>query len=273
MSHDAASPPPVALSIAGSDCCAGAGIQADLKTFQHFEIHGLTAVTCVVSETPAVVEAVHPVPVQVVASQVSLLLDSYPVAAIKTGMLHNREGIEAVADCLRQHPDTPLVVDPVMVASSGSPLIEADAVEAYRRALFPLATLITPNLDEAATLLGHAIESVEAMEGAALRMADELGIAVLLKGGHLSGEDCIDVLAEGSTLHHFRHRRIPGADTHGTGCTLAAAIAAGLARGHALPTAVAEAGDYLAAALRSRYRLGELQALNQGTLRDSLENR
>lgn len=264
--------PSVALTIAGSDCCGGAGIQADLKTFQHFGVHGLTAVTCVVSETPAIVEAVHAIPSELVASQVSLLLDAYPVAAIKTGMLHSREVVESVADCLAPHPDIPLVVDPVMVASSGSPLIEADAIEAYRKLLFPRATLITPNLDEAATLLGHRIESLQAMEGAALRMADELGIAVLLKGGHLQQGDCVDLLAAGGGLESFTHPRIPDADTHGTGCTLAAAIAAGLALGLDLASAVGRAGDFLASALRSRYRLGELEALNQGTLRDSLEN-
>lgn len=265
--------PPVALTIAGSDCCAGAGIQADLKTFQHFGVHGLTAVTCVVSETPACVEAVHPVPVEIIASQITLLLESYPVAAIKTGMLHSREVIECVAGCLARQPTIPLVVDPVMVASSGSPLIEPDAIEAFRRLLFPRATLITPNLDEARTLLGYAIDSEEAMEGAARYLSDELGIAVLLKGGHLSGDSCTDVLAQAGQTTQFSHPRIAGADTHGTGCSLAAAIAAGLAHGRCLIEAVALAGDYLAAALGSRYTLGGLQALNQGTFPAGLPGR
>jgi len=261
---------PVALTIAGSDCSAGAGLQADLKTFQHFGIHALTAVTCVVSETPQVVEAVHPVPVEVVESQISLLLNSYPVAAIKTGMLHSEVLIGTVARCLAQYPGIPLVVDPVMMASSGSPLIEEDAVDAYRWKLLPLARVITPNLPEAGVLTGRPIDSLEAMEGAALRIADDCGCAVLLKGGHLPGDDCIDVLVDDGQVRHFIHPRIPDADTHGTGCTLAAAIAAGLAQGLALEASVARATDYLAATLRSRYTLGGMQALNQGTLVKSL---
>ncbi len=268
--------PPVALTIAGSDCCGGAGIQADLKTFQHFGVHGLTAVTCVVSETPKVVEAVHAVPVDVIESQVSLLLRSYPVAAIKTGMLHSREVIEAVARCLVEHPSIPVVVDPVMVASSGSPLIEEGAVEAYREHLFPEATLITPNLHEIEVLLRTSVGDLETLEQTALQLALETDSAVLAKGGHLDEEeDCTDILAMGDELSHFSHPRLPDADTHGTGCTLAAAIAANLALGEELESAVCNASDYLAAALKSRYTFDHpeaIQALNQGTDRKSLDS-
>ena len=268
--------PPVAMTIAGSDCCAGAGLQADLKTFQHFRVHGLTAVTCVVSETPKVVEKVHPVPVEVIASQVSLLLKSYPVAAIKTGMLHSKEVIEGVAAVLGKHPDIPLIIDPVMVASSGSPLIEEDAIEAYRDSLFPRATLITPNLAEAETLLRSPIDSHEAAQQAALQLSLECGCAVLLKGGHMDSENeqCIDILAEGETLIPFRHPRLPDADTHGTGCSLAAAIAAGVALGLPGRDAVERAIAYVSTALASRYRFEEpegIEALNQGTLTDAFE--
>ncbi|MGA0901121.1 MAG: bifunctional hydroxymethylpyrimidine kinase/phosphomethylpyrimidine kinase [Luteolibacter sp.] len=270
-------PPPVALSIAGSDCCAGAGAQADLKTFQHFEVHGLTAITSVVSETPEVVEAVHPVPIDIIESQIRLLLKSYPVAAIKTGMLHSVEVIECVVRCLEPYPEIALVVDPVMVASSGSPLIEQDAVEAYREQLFARATLITPNLDEAETLLRAPIDSYEAMEQAALQLSLETGAAVLLKGGHLherignpeNDDDCIDLLTEGQTLVTLRHPRIPDADTHGSGCSLAAAITACLAKGLSGQEAVTRATDYIHESLRNRYQFNHpqaIQALNQGTL-------
>ncbi|MDX1680629.1 MAG: bifunctional hydroxymethylpyrimidine kinase/phosphomethylpyrimidine kinase [Akkermansiaceae bacterium] len=267
--------PPVALTIAGSDCSAGAGLQADLKTFQHFQVHGLTAATCVVSETPKVVEAVKTLPASFVESQVRLLLDSYPLTAIKTGMLHSRAVIERVAKCLAPHATIPLVVDPVMMASSGAPLIEEDAVEAYREFLFPCATLLTPNLHEAEALIGGKITGLQAMEEAARSMSRDTGAAVLVKGGHLGGKDCIDILAEGDQITRYSHPRLPDADTHGTGCTLAAAIAAGLAHGKPLRDAVAKAGDYLAAALASRYQFEGpkgIQALNQGTLPKSLDS-
>ena len=140
---------PVALTIAGSDCSAGAGIQADLKTFQHFGVHGLTAITCVVSETANIVRAVHPVPVDVVADQISLLLESFPVRAVKTGMLFSAPHVIAVAEILGRHRDVQLVVDPVMIASTGDSLLEPDAVTAYKSLLLPLARVITPNLHEA----------------------------------------------------------------------------------------------------------------------------
>lgn len=267
--------PPVALTIAGSDCCGGAGIQADLKTFQYFQVHGLSALTCVVSETPKIVKAVHAIPVDMIESQVSLLLESYPVAAIKTGMLHNREAIEVLSRCLVKHPSIPVVVDPVMVASSGSPLIEEDAIEAYRDHLFPEATIITPNLHEIEILLRTSVGDIDALEQAALQLALETDSAILAKGGHLHDDSCTDVLAIGDTSTQFSHPRLADADTHGTGCTLAAAIAAQLALGEELEPAVRNAIDYLAAALRSRYRFEHpvnIQALNQGTQPKSLDS-
>jgi hydroxymethylpyrimidine/phosphomethylpyrimidine kinase len=144
---------PIALTIAGSDCSAGAGLQADLKTFQHFQVYGLTAVTCVVSETPLIVRHVHPIPVDVVIDQVELLLQTFPIGAIKTGMLYSAAHIERLAELLAKYPNIPLVIDPVMIASTGDPLIEENAIIAYKEKLLPLATLITPNLPEAAVLL------------------------------------------------------------------------------------------------------------------------
>ncbi len=199
--------PPVALTIAGSDCSAGAGIQADLKTFQHFHVHGLTAVTCVVSETANIVRAVHPVPVAIVSDQVSLLLDSFPVAAVKTGMLYSAAHVRAVAEILARHPGLALVVDPVMIASTGDPLLEDDAITAYRELLLPLARVITPNLPEAEVLLGEKIPDEAALESAAHRLAERFGTAVLLKGGHLDTRDCLRRLWPVARRCHGRLKR------------------------------------------------------------------
>jgi hydroxymethylpyrimidine/phosphomethylpyrimidine kinase len=267
---------PAALSIAGSDCSAGAGVQADLKTFQHFWIHGLTAITCVVSETANIVRAVHPVPVGIVSDQVSLLLEAFPVAAAKTGMLFSAAHVRAVAGILAKHPDLVLVVDPVMVASTGDPLVEADAIQAYREVLFPLARVITPNLPEAEVLLGEKIRDAAELENAALRLSERLGTAVLIKGGHLPGPDCVDLLADQGELFRFTEARIPVAAAHGTGCTLSAAITAALARQESLPWAVEVAKGYLGKTLRHCYEFpspagGSIHALNQGTTLDKNE--
>jgi hydroxymethylpyrimidine/phosphomethylpyrimidine kinase len=263
--------PPVALTIAGSDCSAGAGIQADLKTFQHFQVHGLTAVTCVVSETARIVSAVHPVPAEIVRDQVSLLLESFPVAAVKTGMLFSAEIVRAVADLMKRHPQIQLVIDPVMIASSGAPLIETTAIDAYKSLLFPLARVITPNLPEAETLLGESIPDELAMESAARRLSATYGTAVLLKGGHLANSDCLDLLVDHGEVFRFTEKRIPVSGSHGTGCTLSAAIAASLARGESLPSAVETAKKFLGETLRHSYEFHcgtakILHALNQGTI-------
>jgi len=262
--------PPVALTIAGSDCSGGAGIQADLKTFQHFRVHGLTAVTCVVSETANIVRAVFPVPVEIVADQVSLLLESFSVAAIKTGMMFSATHVRAVAEIIRHYPTLPLVVDPVMIASTGASLLEEDAIEAYWEMLLPLATVITPNLPEAEILLGEKITSVGELDEAALRLSALLKTAVLLKGGHLEGSECIDVLAENSRTQRFSAGRIATAASHGTGCTLSAAVAARLAHGDVLTAAVSTAKLYLGDTLLHAYQLtgpdGKIiHSLNQGT--------
>lgn len=261
---------PVALTIAGSDCSAGAGIQADLKTFQHFQVHGLTAVTCVVSETANIVRAVHPVPVEIVVDQVELLLESFPITAVKTGMLFSAAHVAAVAAILRNHPDILLVVDPVMIASTGAPLLEPDAMEAYQDLLLPLARVITPNLPEAEALSGEIIPDETALESVARRLSQKFGTAILLKGGHLEGTECVDLLVDGNEVHRFAAARIPVAGSHGTGCTLSAAIAAGLARRGSLPHAVEIAKVYLGETLARSYAFqatggGTVHALNQGT--------
>lgn len=262
--------PPVVLTIAGSDCSAGAGIQADLKTFQHFHVHGLTAVTCVVSETGNTVHAVHPVPVEIVSDQISLLLESFPVTVVKTGMLFSAAHVTAIAEILRIYPLVQLVVDPVMIASTGASLLESDALVAYRRLLLPLARVITPNLPEAEVLLGEPILDEASLETAARRLAEMFDTAVLLKGGHLDGPDCVDLLVDHGEVHRFTAARIAVAGSHGTGCTLSAAIAAGLALGEPLPRAVELAKAYLGETLRRSHSFqspagGFVHALNQGT--------
>src|SRR5215210_2949616 len=182
--------PPVALTIAGSDNSAGAGAQADLKTFTALGVYGLTAITCVVAEVPGKVSAIQPVASEIVAEQIQLSLGAFPVAAVKTGMLYSREIIATVCDVLEKLPlaaRPPLVVDPVMVATSGDLLLQRDAVELYQTRLFPKAALVTPNLDEARELVGRSIDNREEMERAGKELAERFGCAWLLKGGHLRG--------------------------------------------------------------------------------------
>ena len=266
---------PVALTIAGSDNSAGAGIQADLKTFTALGAYGLTAVTCVVAEVPGRVSAVMPVTPEVVREQIALLFDAFPVGAVKTGMLYSTELIETVATALAEAgvgrgAGVPLVVDPVMVATSGDPLLQPDAVEAYRLRLFPMATLLTPNLDEARVLLGRPISSRDAMEGAATELARSTGASVLLKGGHLGGPEASDLLVDRGEVHRFEGAFYAEVSTHGTGCTFSAAITAGLAAGLGLAEAVGRAKTFVGESIRTSCRWerpgGPTWALNHGKL-------
>jgi hydroxymethylpyrimidine/phosphomethylpyrimidine kinase len=238
---------PVALSIAGSDNSAGAGAQADLKTMSALGVYGLTAITCVVAEVPGKVSAIQPIEPGIVAEQIRLLFEAFPVSAVKTGMLYSREIIAAVCDVLETQPRIPMVVDPVMVATSGDPLLRQDAVTLYRERLFPLATLITPNLDEVKTLLGREVGTLEEMRIAGRELAALYGRAFLIKGGHLRSDPSIDLMCEpGGAVHEYSARFVRGISTHGTGCTYAAAIAAQLAKGLPLTAAVGTAREYLA---------------------------
>jgi len=253
----------VALTIAGSDNSAGAGAQADLKTFTAQGVYGLTAITCVVAEVPGKVSAIHPVPAAVVAEQIRLSLAAFPVAAVKTGMLYSTEIVETVSEMMEQN-SIPLVVDPVMVATSGASLLRPEAVELYRKRLFPRATVVTPNMDEAAVLTGREVRSVEQMREAGAELAGKYRCAWLLKGGHLSGE-AIDLLffADGRVAE-FSSERVKNVATHGTGCTTSAAIAAGLAKGLELEEAVARAKQFVTEAIRTHFRWGNVHALNHG---------
>ena len=247
----------IALTIAGSDSGGGAGIQADLKSFHRFGVFGTSVITAVTAQNTHGVRAWAAIAEELVAQQLDAVADDLRPGAVKSGMLGDAAVVRAVADGLRRHRLAPYVLDPVMVATSGDPLLTADAVEAIRRELLPLADLVTPNLDEAAILLGEPVADEEAMGRAARRLVDELGAkAALVKGGHLSGSTTVDVLYAGGALHSFRHPRIDTEDTHGTGCTLSAAITAGLASGVELLPAVERALDYVHEAIRTAPGLG-----------------
>jgi hydroxymethylpyrimidine/phosphomethylpyrimidine kinase len=227
---------PVALTIAGSDSSAGAGAQADLKTFSALGVYGLTAITCVVAETPGAVRRTDAVDTEMVAEQVTLLLESFPVRAIKTGMLYSAEIVARLARIFRDRAlsltnNIPLVIDPVMVATSGDLLLKPEAIAVYENQLFPLAAVVTPNLDEVAKLAGHPIADLSAMREAGQQLAAKYGVPMLLKGGHLGGENAIDLLCTAGRVIEFSAPFTRGVHTHGTGCTYSAAIAAGLASG------------------------------------------
>lgn len=261
---------PVVLTIAGSDCCSGAGLQADLKVFSAHRVHGLTAVTCVVSEIPHHVSLIHPVPPEVIADQLRLLLSAYPVAAVKTGMLYNAEIIRLTSDALLNVPAVRrplLVVDPVMIATSGDPLITPDAIAAYQEILFPMATVITPNLDEAAVLLGRKVTKLSELAAAAAELFAQYGCAVLLKGGHLRTAEATDVLHDSQGMLTLSSAHIHGVSTHGTGCTYSSSIAAQLALGKSLRPACRAAKRFISRAIANSLTWGrgptKVQALRQ----------
>lgn len=235
------------LSIAGSDCGGGAGIQADLKTFAAHRVHGLSAITALTAQNTRTVAAVHLPPPSFLRAQIDACFDDFDIRAVKLGMLASAELIDTVADALQRHRPAHVVLDPVMVASSGARLLSEDALATLRRRLLPLADVITPNLPEAELLLGCCIDSRDRMY-AALDALLKLGArAALLKGGHLAddGDEVLDLLAVvGADIVQLRHQRLP-LDAHGTGCTLSSAIAAELALGHALPQACRRAADYV----------------------------
>ena len=249
---------PVALTIAGSDSSSGAGVQADLKTFSALGVYGLTAITCVVAETPGVVSGIEPVSAEMVREQIAVLLRSFPVAAIKTGLLFSREIVTEVARTLRAFTEktkisAPLVIDPVMVATSGDPLLRADAIESYECELFPLAALLTPNLGEAARLSGESIGDLAAMRKAGEMLAKKYQVPVLLKGGHLAGDQAIDLLFAGDKVIEFSAPFSRGIATHGTGCTYSAAIAAGLAKNLPLEESVRRAKKFVTATIAQHH--------------------
>lgn len=247
---------PVALSIAGSDSGGGAGIQADLLTMSALGAFGTTVITCVTAQNLEGVASVAALPPAEVAAQLTAVLRGFPVAAAKTGMLYSREIIEVVADRAARPGFPPLVVDPVMVATSGARLLQPDAVEAYISLLLPRAALATPNLDEAEVLLGRPVRMASELSAAARELFDRLGCPILLKGGHLAGAP-VDLLWDGREEHSWRGSRIAGVISHGTGCRLSAGIAARLAAGDALAEACATARAHLRTALENPTELAD----------------
>ena len=264
--------PPV-LSIAGSDCSAGAGIQADLKTITALGGYGLTAVTAIVSETPGRVSQLALVEPGLIEDQIRVLFEGFPILAAKTGMLGGLDQVEAVARAWAAFAgDIPLVVDPVMVATGGGSLLMDGAVTALATQILPLATVITPNMDEAGALRGRRIESREAMAACASDLADHFQTAVLLKGGHLKDDRADDVLVHAGGLTWFEGKRTPGVSTHGTGCTLSSALATHLALGLDLVNAVAAAKRFVSAAIERHLQwtgsIGPVHALHHDAARD-----
>jgi hydroxymethylpyrimidine/phosphomethylpyrimidine kinase len=248
--------PPIALTIAGSDSGGGAGIQADLKTFQHFRVFGTSAITAVTAQNTRGVSTWLAMPVQLIEEQIEAVASDLRPAASKTGMLGTPEIVAAVAAAIRRHALAPLVVDPVMVSASGDPLLVSEAVDAMRELLIPLATLVTPNLDEAEILVGETVRDVEAMERAGRVLVARGATAALIKGGHLVGDAAIDVLVHGDRARTFIHPRIATLHTHGTGCTLSSAITALLALGNPLESAVEQAIDWVHRAIATAPGLG-----------------
>jgi hydroxymethylpyrimidine/phosphomethylpyrimidine kinase len=245
-------PPPVAVTIAGSDNSAGAGLQADLKTFTYFRVFGQSVVTCVVAEVPGKVQTIAPVDTGTVRDQLRLSLEYFPVTAIKTGMLYSKAIIETVCDILEAIPvgERPsLVVDPVMVASSGDPLLRADALEMYRNRLFPLATVVTPNRGETAIIYGRRLKNLAELEEIGPKLVQQFGTSFLLKGGHWPGDLAVDYLVTPTGVLRLAEPFVAAKSTHGTGCTLSAALAAGLALGDDLPAAARRAKAFVTRAI------------------------
>lgn len=247
---------PIALTIAGSDSGGGAGIQADLKTFHAFRVFGASAVTAITAQNTMGVTAVHPVPVDVVRAQIDAVVEDLRPRAVKSGMLATAALVEAVAERIAAHRLDHYVLDPVLVATSGARLLDPGAESALLTRLLPLAAVVTPNLLEAEVLTGAPVRSVTEMRDAA-RALVELGAgAALIKGGHLEGTEAVDVLWDGRAERVWRRPRIASGSTHGTGCTLAAAIAAGLARGASLDAAADRGLAFVARAIASAPGLG-----------------
>ncbi|MBT9506751.1 bifunctional hydroxymethylpyrimidine kinase/phosphomethylpyrimidine kinase [Rhodoferax sp.] len=243
---------PRVLSIAGSDSGGGAGIQADLKTFSALGCYGMTAITALTAQNTLGVRAIHGVPPQMLRDQINAVMEDLGADAVKIGMLHSPDIVRTVAEAVDRHALRNVVFDPVMVATSGAVLIDNGAVDVLVRELFPRVDVITPNLDEAALLVGQALKSAQDMEQAALALLAKGARAVLLKGGHLPGDTVIDLLMTCSGEKFWMQAaRIHSANTHGTGCTLSSAMAAHLALGASLLDAVQHARTYVREALLS----------------------
>ena len=245
------------MTIAGSDSGGGAGIQADLKTFGAMGVFGTCAITTITAQNTLGVSDVLETPVPLIEAQIDAIISDIGTDAVKTGMLSSDEIIHAVAERLEFHNLNVAVIDPVMVASTGAPLLREDAVGAMRDVLTPMATILTPNTREASTLTGMEVNTVDEAKAAAKALVEDFGAQnAIVKGGHLEGP-ATDILYDGSDFTIFTTERIDTRNTHGTGCTLASAIAAGLAKGLDVPNAVQQAKDFVTAAMRASYPVGQ----------------
>ena len=247
--------PPIALTIAGSDSGGGAGIQADLKTFSAFEVYGTSAVTAITAQNTVGVSSIHAVPIAMVRAQIDAVATDLRPNALKTGMLMNEGLVCEVAAAIREHRLNRYVMDPVMVATSGDRLLDSGAEKSLLTELLPLTTLITPNLHEAALLVGQPLHSLKDLQAASRNLVERGAGAALIKGGHLEG-DAIDILWDGSEERIWQRPKINTTRTHGTGCTLSAAITAGLAHGEDLGDAVNQAIQFVVRAIRTAPQLG-----------------
>lgn len=243
-----------ALTIAGSDSGGGAGIQADLKTFSALGIFGTCVVTAVTAQNLSGVFAIQAIDPQVVKKQLLAVLAGYPIRAIKTGMLFSAEIIEVIAGVLEDYSDLPLIIDPVFATTSGSKLIEDEAIAALKTRLFPLANLVTPNMPEAEILANTKLKDRQHLEKTANRLYERFKVPILLKGGHMADTAC-DILCDQEGMHAYDSELIPGVNNHGSGCTYASAIAALIARGLPLRDAVAEAKSYITQSLKNPLQL------------------
>ena len=247
---------PAALTIAGSDSGGGAGIQADLKTFAALGVYGTSAVTAITAQNTTGVTAVHEIPPADITAQIDAVITDIGADAVKTGMLSSSAIVGVVADALRRHGVQKVVMDPVMVAKSGDILLRNDAVRTLREQLLPLATVVTPNIPEAETLVGFEIASLDDMRRAAEQIVGMGAGSVVVKGGHLDGP-ATDIFYDGTEFWEFSVGRIDTVNTHGTGCTFASAVAAGIARNFTLVDAVAQAKEYVTEAIRSSFTIGQ----------------
>jgi hydroxymethylpyrimidine/phosphomethylpyrimidine kinase len=246
----------VALSIAGSDSSGGAGIQADLKTFQALGVFGMSAVTAVTVQNTRKVHAVQEIDPQIVHDQITCLFDDITIHAVKIGMVSSAALVKAIATALHAVDRPPIVLDPVMISKSGYALLKADAQEALIRELFPLAEVVTPNIDEAENLVGHPIQSIDAMEQAAQKITALGAAKVVIKGGHMEGSQSTDILYDGTAFRRLSSPRLDTPNTHGTGCTFSSAIAAHLALGFACFEAVQRAKTYITGAIEHALDIG-----------------
>jgi hydroxymethylpyrimidine/phosphomethylpyrimidine kinase len=256
---------PITLTIAGSDSGGGAGVQADLKTFTALGVHGTSAITCVTAQNPRTVTGIQPIRADLVRGQIEAVFAELRPAAVKTGMLFSADLIRVVVEFFMRSSHPPLIVDPVMVATSGAILLKPGAIRLLKERLLPLAALVTPNLDEAEILVGRKLECLADLEAAAREIHRRFGCAALVKGGHLrSLPAATDVFFDGRKMLRLVAPFVQGVSTHGTGCTYSAAITAFLARGDSLPDAVVAAKRYITRAIQGSYRAGRHTVLQHG---------